>query len=171
MKGNRDVGPKSSAGRTDDIEFYGSDSFAHDVDKSIGYLIKLAHKQLVRNVDEQLQAYDLTAMQWVPLQIISAGRGDTVASCAREAGVDAGAMTRMLDRLEAKGLVYRNRSDDDRRVVNIKLTNKGRRIVKNIPQAISNVLNHHLRGFNKEEFKIFQDMLHRLLANGEMPVE
>lgn len=171
MKASTDAIPKGFPSPSDDIEFYGPDALAHGADESVGYLIKLAHKQLVRNVDAQLQTYDLTAMQWVPLQIISIGRGDTVASCAREAGIDAGAMTRMLDRLEAKGLVRRQRSVDDRRVVNVALTTAGKKIATEIPPVISNVLNQHLRGFSEYEFELIKNLLQRFLANGETPAE
>jgi DNA-binding HxlR family transcriptional regulator len=43
----------------------------------------------------------------------------------RGLGIDAGAITRMLDRLEAKGLVERVRSETDRRVVHVRLTEAG----------------------------------------------
>ena len=39
---------------------------------------------------------------------------------------DAGAMTRMLDRLEGKGLIRRNRSAQDRRLMHLELTEEGR---------------------------------------------
>ncbi|MBS93658.1 MAG: MarR family transcriptional regulator [Chromatiales bacterium] len=171
MKKNKNVASKNPASHGAGVEFYGSDSDTYDVNESVGYLIKLAHKQLMRNVDAQLQAYDLTAMQWVPLQIISTGRGDTVAGCAREAGIDNGAMTRMLDRLEGKGLVRRQRSNDDRRVVNIALTNAGKKIAREIPPVISNVLNRHLQGFSQHEFELIKDLLKRFLTNGELPTE
>jgi DNA-binding MarR family transcriptional regulator len=52
-------------------------------------------------------------------------RASTVAELARELNTDPGAMTRLLDRLECKGLCRRSRSTDDRRVVNIELTPEG----------------------------------------------
>ncbi len=99
--------------------------------------------------------------------MLSKGRADTVAGCAREIGVDTGAMTRMLDRLEVKGFVVRNRSDDDRRIVNIELTKAGHAIVKLIPPPICDVLNAHLIGFTEKEFETFKDLLRRFLANGD----
>jgi len=98
--------------------------------------------------------------------VLSKGRADTVAGCARKIDVDTGAMTRMLDRLEAKGFVSRNRSDEDRRVVKVELTKAGHEIVKLIPPTICSVLNFHLRGFSEQEFETFKDLLRRFLANG-----
>ncbi len=148
-------------------EFYRGDAVALGDHESVGYLIKLANQMVLRNLDIQLQPYDLTAPQWVPLLVISNGRADTVAGCAREICVDTGAMTRMLDRLEAKGFIVRSRSGDDRRVVKLALTKAGREIVKLIPPTICAVLNDHLRGFSAQEFATFKNMLRRFLANGD----
>ena len=149
------------------IEFYRGDATALGDHESVGYLIKLANQAVLRNLDAELQPYDLTAPQWVPLLVLSKHRAETVAGCAREIGVDTGAMTRMLDRLEAKGFVIRTRSEEDRRVVKVDLTDAGWEIVKLIPPTICRVLNRHLRGFSEQEFDIFKDLLRRFLANGE----
>ena len=54
------------------------------------------------------------------------GLGNTAAELARIGCVDTGAMTRMLDRLEAKGLVRRSRCPKDGRVVQLELTGRRR---------------------------------------------
>ena len=149
------------------VEFYRGDATALGDHDSIGYLIKLANQTIMRSLDSRLQPYGLTAPQWVPLMVLSKNRANTVAGCANEIGVDTGAMTRMLDRLEAKGFISRSRSTDDRRVVNVRLTKGGEAIVKLIPPAICEVLNSHLCGFSKQEFNIFKDLLGRFLANGD----
>ena len=154
-----------------DIEFYKGDSAAGGQHESVGYLLALAHRRLLQNLEAALEPLDLTANQWAPLLAIAHGHCSTVAGCARETGIDNGAMTRMLDRLESKGLVRRRRNNDDRRVVNIALTAEGRRVADKIPPIISDVLNLHLRGFSEYEFELIKDLLQRFLANGEMHSE
>ena len=149
------------------IEFYTGDAVALGDDQSVGYLIKLANQVVMKNLDAELRHYGLTAPQWVPLLVLSKGRANTVAGCARAIDVDTGTMTRMLDRLETKGFVTRNRSEEDRRVVKVELTKAGREIVKLIPPTVCAVLNSHLRGFSEEEFETFKDLLRRFLANGD----
>lgn len=151
-------------------QFYGDDLQALGNEDSIGYLIKRSHVLIIRNIDTELAPFDLTSKQWIPLQVIGQGRGDTVATIAREAGIDGGAMTRMLDRLEAKGLVKRIRRTDDRRVVNIELTKTGKELVDHIPEAIYKVLNQLLSGFNKSEFTQLKNLLSRMIINGENSV-
>jgi DNA-binding MarR family transcriptional regulator len=65
--------------------------------------------------------------------------GDTVAGLARDLEIDPGAMTRSLDRLEAKGLVRRERSTQDRRVVRLVLTGEGRKVARKVPTVLAQV--------------------------------
>ena len=65
----------------------------------------------------------------------------------------------------------RKRSNNDRRVVNVTLTSQGKKIAKDIPPVIGEVLNQQLRGVSEQEFKLIKNLLQRFLANGEMLVE
>ena len=78
-------------------------------------------------------------------------------------------MTRMLDRLEAKDLIVRTRSTDDRRPVQLELTSNGERLAERLVAAIVKVLNRHLDGFSSDELELFKSFLRRMLANRETP--
>jgi DNA-binding MarR family transcriptional regulator len=140
-------------------------SIPDDPNVHVGRLIKLVFTSLVRSVDARMQPLELTAMQWEPLLMLALGRADTVAALARECNVDCGAMTRMLDRLEEKQLVQRQRSDADRRVVNLNLTAKGRDAAAEIPQLLGEELRRHLSGFSANELKTLTTLLTRMLGN------
>ena len=131
-----------------------------------GRLIKLVFTSLLRHVDARMQPMDLTAMQWEPLLLLAWGRADTVAGLARECRVDCGAMTRMLDRLEQKQLLTRQRSELDRRVVNLCLTDKGRGLAAEIPQMVGEELQSHLHGFSPQELHMLNGLLTRMVENG-----
>ena len=131
-----------------------------------GFMIKLVYQSLYRMFDQEMAPLDLTAMQWRPLAIVAHGRADTPAELARIIGVDTGAMTRTLDRLEAKGLLRRVRCQEDRRVVKLELTDAGQAQAREIPHRIAKVLNVHLRGFSADEAAQLRHLLARMLANG-----
>lgn len=76
-------------------------------------------------------------------------------------------MTRLLDRLEAKGFCNRIRSSEDRRVVNLELTSSGREAAEKIPQVLSRVQNAHLAGFSHEEWQSLKGYLRRMLENAQ----
>lgn len=133
---------------------------------SVGYLMRRIVTSLAVAVERELDPRGLTNAQWVPLYKLSLGQVRTAAELARETQLDAGAVTRMLDRLEAKGLVARTRSQADRRVVHLELTAAGRAAADQIPHALCKVLNAHLRGFAPDEVALLHGMLARMLANG-----
>ncbi|MEO8123588.1 MAG: MarR family transcriptional regulator [Burkholderiales bacterium] len=139
----------------------------YGAEKSVGYLMRQIVTSIGRGVDQRLESIGLTNAQWLPLLKLQLGQAANVAELARECEVDAGAMTRMLDRLEAKGLIRRVRSTADRRVVNLELTDEGVKAARQIPGVLCEVQNAHLAGFNTEEWEALKASLRRMLANGE----
>jgi len=135
-------------------------------DESAVYLMRRILTLVGGEVDEALEPQGLTSAQWVPLLKLHTGQASTVAELARECRLDAGAMTRMLDRLEAKGLVARVRSSQDRRVVNLELTHEGRAAARKIPAVLCKVQNAFLEGLSVEEWQQLKEMLQRILDNG-----
>lgn len=135
--------------------------------RTVGRLIKLVLNSLVRRIDARMQPLGLTAMQWEPLMLIHFGRADTVAGLARESQVNCASMTRMLDRLEAKELLRRRRSSEDRRVVHVELTSKGRKVVSAILPQVLATLDEHLDGFTGADVSQLTNLLERMLANGQ----
>jgi DNA-binding MarR family transcriptional regulator len=74
-------------------------------------------------------------------------------------------MTRMIDRLEAKGLISRRRCPDDRRLVKLELTEAGLAALPRLRECSVRVLNHFLRGFTQAEARQMESFLGRMLQN------
>ncbi len=135
------------------------------IDESIGYLMRVALSALKREVEAECEAHGMTGDQVLPLLALSQGMCNTGADLARLYDVDPGAVTRMLDRLEAKGLIERVRRVDDRRVVEIVPTAAGHAMAAELPALLAATLNRALRGFSRDEVDQFKGMLRRLSAN------
>ena len=145
--------------------FYEEHSYQpHD---SVGHMMRRIVTTVALDIERQLEASDLTNAQWVPLLKLYTGQASTVAELARECDLDAGAMTRLLDRIEAKGLCRRVRSEQDRRVVNLELTPAGTDAAKKIPAVLCRVQNAHLAGFTEPEWALLKDFLKRILDNAQ----
>lgn len=132
--------------------------------ESIGYLLKRGYLQLANAIDQELAPYDLTHPQFAILMMIKQRNCATAADLARESFGDTGAVTRMLDRLEAKGILRRVRSVEDRRIVNIELTEIGKLVTEKMPVAAINVMNRHLQNFSADELAQFKQLLRKLTA-------
>jgi DNA-binding MarR family transcriptional regulator len=150
-------------------EFYRADGYV--TEESVGYLMRRVLTLVSQEIDRELASCDLTNAQWLPLFKLYLGKASTVAELARECQLDAGAMTRLLDRLEAKGLCRRVRSVEDRRVVNIELTEEGQVAAQGIPAVLSRVQNAHLAGFSVDEFQTLKVFLRRILSNAQTPAD
>jgi DNA-binding MarR family transcriptional regulator len=141
---------------------------AYCAEESVGYLMKRVQMSIVSQVDKRLAEHGLTSAQWGPLMRMQIeGGGSTVAELARWMQVDAGAMTRLLDRLEKKDLCKRVRSTEDRRVVRVELTAKGVAAMSKVPAALAEVMNAHLAGFSKTEWNALKSYLQRMVETGD----
>jgi DNA-binding MarR family transcriptional regulator len=146
-------------------DFYRSADYC--AEESIGYLMKRIMMSVVYQVDKRLDMHGLTSAQWGPLMRLKTCGGSTVAELARWLNVDAGAMTRLLDRLEKKGLCKRVRSTEDRRVVKVELTPEGQAAIVEVPAVLAEVMNAHLAGFSKTEWQALKTYLKRMVETGE----
>ena len=144
-------------------QFYQAETYR--VESGIGFLVNQLARTLGRELDRRMADLGLTDAQWKPLLMLHQGGCSNAMDLARIACHDTGAVTRLLDRLEAKALVHRVRSAEDRRVVNLELTDEGRRIAAEIPGVIAQLANQVLVGFSPEEFVQFKDLLGRALSN------
>jgi DNA-binding MarR family transcriptional regulator len=142
-----------------------------DLHRSICRQVKQAGSSLTRRVDQHMQPLELTGMQWEPVLMLWLKRADTVAGLARVSQMGFASMSRMLDRLEEKELLRRERSANDRRVVHLHLTPKGRKIANKIWPIVVEGMHVHLNGFKKEELVQFSGFLARMLANGARDAE
>ena len=147
------------------VQFYDGVHFSPD--QSVGYLLKRVLMSISQQADKRLCVHDLTLTQWAPLMRLRMQGTGTVAELARWSQIDAGAMTRLLDRLEKKGLCRRVRSTEDRRVVMVELTPDGEAAMKHVPQVLADVMNQHLAGFSETEWQMLLGFLQRMLATGD----
>jgi DNA-binding MarR family transcriptional regulator len=147
-------------------DFYRAATYC--AEESVAYLMKRIMLSIVSQADKRLDEHGLTSAQWGPLmRLKTVGGASTVAELARWLNVDAGAMTRLLDRLEKKGLCKRVRSTEDRRVVQVELTLEGQAAIAEVPAVLAEVLNAHLAGFSKTEWMALRNYLQRMLETGE----
>jgi DNA-binding MarR family transcriptional regulator len=110
-------------------------------DSSFGVLIHHVRIGLIRHLEQTLIAdgIELNFSQFRVLKALSRCSKTTPSELARSVGHDAGALTRMLDRLQDKGYVKRNPRDEDRRVVDICLTEAGRALWSEIRKSAERV--------------------------------
>lgn len=137
------------------------------VEDSFGFLINALRARMMAVMDRELASLGITSAQWAILVQVGDTPGCTAAALCRKVHYDTGSMTRMLDRLEEKGLIQRTRSTHDRRAAYLELTDAGRDIHERLPAHAVRVLNAHFAGFKAAEVETLMSLLNRMLANAD----
>jgi DNA-binding MarR family transcriptional regulator len=138
----------------------------YQLGESVGYLISRVKSTMSNLVTQRTMAeLGITSQQASVLFMVASGKCLLAAELAREYGIDASAVTRLIDRLEKRGLLTRVRSDEDRRVVRLALTAEGHAIAARMPAVFTNVTEKLLSGFSPEETGFLKSLLRRVLAN------
>jgi DNA-binding MarR family transcriptional regulator len=144
------------------MKHYTPESFS--LTGSVGFLLTKARNLISGEMDTALKDLDITGPQMGILLAMQRGLASTPFELSKVLSVDTGLMTRMLDKLEVKGLLERSRSVDDRRVVNLVLTKKGAEIANEIPKLVPEVLNARLKKFTKAEFNELCRLLDKFIG-------
>ncbi|MEI9989159.1 MAG: MarR family transcriptional regulator [Rhizomicrobium sp.] len=150
--------------------FYNLENF--EADTSIGCLLRRLTNLMVPRAEARFHEDGLTFSHWVALMCLRDGLATTCADISRHMNYDSGAITRVVDQLEARGFVTRNRSQTDRRVVHLALTPEGRAVTKSMATPTIAFWNELLGDFSHEEAAQLVALLARLLSRMEKtPVE
>ena len=93
--------------------------------------------------------------------------GIPIRELSRRSGLAVTSLTGMLDRMEAAGLIYRDRGDKDRRKVLIFLTDNARSLEKGYNEVTEEIENIYYKGFSEEEIDQCEKYLQRIFHNVE----
>jgi DNA-binding MarR family transcriptional regulator len=119
---------------------------------------------ITAEMDAALKDIGISSQQMGILLSLTRGIATTPFELSKLLSIDTGLMTRMLDKLESKGFLERSRSVDDRRVVNLTLTDKGKEVAARIPEIAPQVLNARLKKFTKAEFEELRRLLRKFIG-------
>ncbi|TVP44370.1 MAG: MarR family transcriptional regulator [Gemmatimonadales bacterium] len=142
----------------------GSFDLAPRDDCALRLWISLArsYQTFTRVVSARVLEYGLTIPQFGILEALYHVGPLSLGDLADKLLVTGGNVTYVMDRLEEQGLVYRQRSDLDRRVVEARLTDEGKALIERIfpdhARFIGRVVDH----LEPEEQKELRDLLKRL---------
>ena len=129
----------------------------------LGLLLGRAAILKDRIIDTHMEPHGITAAQFKVLIIMAQFGVDTPAELCRHLSLDSGSMTRMLDRLEQKGLLSRKRSELDRRQVQLVLTEDGQQLAGMLPHIGAPALNQLAGALEPGELQTLEKILKKIL--------
>jgi DNA-binding MarR family transcriptional regulator len=129
-----------------------------------GSLLTQVSRDLNTALDRAFAELDLTAQQAALLMHAHKADSSPTRLMAR-LGTDTAGMTKLIDRLEAKGLLARRRHATDRRSVLIEVTDAGQRIAPRIPIIFGKTTRQLFSGFTTAEIAALTAALERMSDN------
>lgn len=130
---------------------------------NLGRLVAQVARQWRRAVDLRLQPYGLTEATWLPmLRLARAPVPMRQKDLAASLGLDNSSVVRILDGLQAQGLIERREGDGDRRAKAIGLTEPGRALVARVEAASLEVREELFAGIDDREIEIAFRVLDRI---------
>jgi DNA-binding MarR family transcriptional regulator len=112
-----------------------------------------------------LAGHELTYSQFMTIKHLAVDSTTGVTELARHAQLNPGAMTRLLDKLEARGLLQRVADPADRRALHIVLTESGLRIWRDIRDCGQIVRDRAMQGMDENEREQLFRLLGQVLQN------
>ncbi|MCE5232806.1 MAG: MarR family transcriptional regulator [Mizugakiibacter sp.] len=135
-------------------------------DSNLGALLCRVRNELIGNLERELAAhgFEMNFSQYLALKKLAAHGPMAAGELARMINLDAGATTRLLDRLEAKGYLRRQPHEQDRRALRIALTEAGQALWTDIHACGERALARATRNLAATERDRLQAMLDGILT-------
>jgi DNA-binding MarR family transcriptional regulator len=141
-----------------------------ELDNSLAPLLSQVRMAMLSGVDQEflrdadVASLEVTAAQFVIIANVLKGRNSACELC-KFMDYDRGAMSRMIDRLEGKGLLRRVPLAHTRRTMALEVTQAGKTAYPKMQACLSKVVNRLLKGVTKTQVREVEKTLKRMLAN------
>jgi DNA-binding MarR family transcriptional regulator len=123
-----------------------------------------AADSLGQGAEELLKSAGLTGAQYNVLRILrGAGPGGLPCSGIGDRMISHDPdMTRLLDRMEKRGVIFRERQTDDRRVIKTRVTSQGLDLLKTLDQPVRELHKRQFRHMSAARLKLLAGLLEEL---------
>ena len=132
---------------------------------NLGYKLKLASQLMYRDFLERLEPYGLTPFHYLVLCCLWEEDGLSTSGIADKLKQLGATLTGVVDRMEQRNLVYRERDASDRRIVRIWLTEEGKQLMNVLPALGAQTIHKATQGISEEEQEIILKLLEQIFQN------
>lgn len=140
----------------------------------LGYWLRKLSNAVSSSFSGRLAAHGVSVAQWVVLRVLFDGETFALKEIVARVEVDQGALSRMVDRLVARGWVRREADAGDGRAVAVSLTRAGRNLVPRLAAEADKNEEVFFSGLSPSErrklFRTVQKLLILNQSDGRSPV-
>ena len=135
-----------------------------ELKECINYLLANAQNAVHQHFKAGLQPFEITPAQYMVLYLLNAEGSLSPSRLAQLCRLDTSTMTGLLTRREKKGLIERRHCTNDRRSVNVCITQSGISLMPQVLQTIDVCNVQALRCLSAEEQQNLKNYLSRIIA-------
>jgi DNA-binding MarR family transcriptional regulator len=129
------------------------------------YLMNRVISRWNANLADELKSLDITTAKMRALAILSITPSATINELSVYAVTEQSTMSRTLDSLEEQGYIRRQPRSEDMRIRDVTITPEGRASFEKLWPTMYDLLLQMFDGIDDEEYRIFINVLHRILRN------
>ena len=131
----------------------------------MGHITENAVKQVSEAFGRRLQNSGITRVQWIALYYLKTRNRISQRDLSILMNIQDSSAGRLIDRLERDGFIERERNDSDRRVIYIKLTEKGDKLISDLIPIGTKFNDDLLEGISEAELEIYEKVLQKMIVN------
>ncbi len=134
-----------------------------DLQTQPGHLIRRAQQIAVAIFIEECAAFDLTPVQYAAMVAIQENEGIDATRLSAQIAFDRSTLGNVLERLEARGLVERYASSEDKRVKLLRLTPQGRTVTRRAEEGVRRTQERILAPLDSNKRRVLLELLAQLV--------
>ena len=128
----------------------------------LGFNLRLAYAEANRDFTRRLENLNLTQRQCITLELISANPGTSQIELGQTLGIDRSSMMAITEELSSRKVIARQRSKVDGRRQELRLTPRGKAVLKQARALVEAHDSHFVERFSKRELNSFIENLRRV---------
>ncbi|MCG6138773.1 MAG: MarR family transcriptional regulator [Nostoc sp. LLA-1] len=132
---------------------------------NLGYKLKLASQLMYRDFLERLEPYGLTPFHYLVLCCLWEEDGLSTTGIADKLKQLGATLTGVVDRMEERNLVYRERDSNDRRIVRVWLTEEGQQLMKALPPLGAETINKATQNISQVDQEAALKLIDQIVEN------
>ncbi|WP_051505368.1 MarR family winged helix-turn-helix transcriptional regulator [Sulfurospirillum arcachonense] len=132
---------------------------------SIGYDICRTAREIHQHLSFKFKNYDVTPEQWVVLKELFEEDKISQKELSLRVDKDPNTIKAIVDKLEKKGYVNRQKNPSDQRAFLLTLTRSAFELIKQLDPLDENMIANISENFTEEDLKIFRTMLSKVNRN------
>lgn len=135
------------------------------LEECLAFILNNASKTLTDVLNDRFMELGITRVQWAALYYL--GKNESMSQCelGKKLEIKHPSVARLIGRMEKEGYLKKVKNQEDRRITNIELTERGKKIRARILPECERLSEQFIQGIPEERIEVFKDVLNNMVIN------